>query len=76
MTTVVKARAFRVTESSLPTLQCFIKEPIPEGTKYILASSEGYLFFDQEPAWKSEAGTFRIPHLTMLSYYDIEYEND
>lgn len=73
--TIVHARAFRVTDASLPTLQCFIKEKIPEGTKYVLASPEGYIFFDEEPAWQSETGVIRIPQFAMLSYYDIEYES-
>lgn len=71
---VVNAKAFRVTEHSLPILQCFIVEPIPEDTKYVLASSEGYLFFNEAPSMISESGEIRLPHMTFLSYYDIQYE--
>ena len=75
MTTMIKAKAFRVTDASREILQNFIVEPIPEGTKYVLASSEGYLFFDEEPA-PHNAGVIRMPKFAMLSSYDIEYESE
>lgn len=72
----IKAKAFRVTDSSREFLQNFIVEPIPADTKFVLASSEGYLFFNQDPGALDEKGKFRMPHFTMLSYYDIEYESE
>ena len=72
---VVHAKAFRVTENSREILQCFIVEQIPEDTKYVLASSEGYLFFNEEVPMINADGGFRFPKLTMLSYYEIEYED-
>jgi type IV secretory pathway protease TraF len=72
----VNAKAFRVTESSLPILQCFIVEQIPPETKFILASSEGYLFFNEEIPMIDEAGGLRFPKMTVLSYYEVPYENE
>jgi len=71
----VNAKAFRVTEFSRPILQCFIQEPIPEDTKFVLASSEGFLFFNEEPGAVDENGKFRMPQMTVLSYFDIKYDN-
>jgi len=73
--TMVKAKAFRVTETSRDILQCFIVEQIPEDAKFVLASSEGYLFLNEDIPMRDE-GNFelRIPHLTLLTYHDIEYE--
>jgi hypothetical protein len=72
----VNAKAFRVTESSREILQCFIVEEIPEDTKFVLASSEGYLFFNEEIPLITPGHGFRVPTLTMLSYFDIEYESE
>lgn len=72
----VTAKAFRVTDSSRELLQSFIQEQIPAETKYVLASPEGYLFFNEEPALVSGDGHIRIPSLTMLSYYTIQYESE
>lgn len=74
--TTVHAKAFRITEHSREIVQCFIPEPIPEDTKFILTSSEGYVFFDEELPVRPEPGVIRIPHMTMLSYYDIDYESE
>lgn len=74
--TTVNAKAFRVTDTSREILQNFIVETIPEDTKFILASSEGYLFFNEEISITAEDGSFRIPRLAILSYYEIQYENE
>jgi len=72
----IKAKAIRVTDTSREFLQNFIVEQIPEDTKYLLASSEGYLFFNEEPGHLTDDGHIRIPKFLMLSYYDIEYESE
>lgn len=72
----VNAKAFRVTETSRPILQNFIVEEIPEDTKFILASSEGYLFFNEEIPIVKEGGGFRLPRMAILSYYELEYEGE
>lgn len=71
----VNAKAFRMTDQSREILQCFIQEQIPEDTKYVLASPEGYLFFNEDIPIIAEGG-IRIPQMTVLSYYDIEYESE
>jgi hypothetical protein len=79
MSYTVKAKAFRVTETSREILQNFIVEQIPEDTKFVLASSEGYLFFSEEIPMvidHEETFRFRIPKLAVLSYYDVDYEMD
>lgn len=73
---MVNAKAFRVTETSRLILQCFIVEEIPADTKFILASSEGYLFFNEDIPMVGENFMIRMPHMTLLSYYDIEYPKD
>lgn len=73
--TTVNAKAFRVTDTSREILQNFIVEQIPEDTKFVLASSEGYLFFEEEIPIVTDTG-FRMPKMTILSYYDIEYESE
>lgn len=74
----VNAKAFRVTETSREILQSFIVEQIPEDTKYVLASSEGYLFFNEDPGFLSAKSyaDFRLPRMAMLSYYEIQYESE
>ncbi len=71
----VQAKAFRVTDASREILQNFIVEQIPEDTKFVLASSEGYLFFKEDMPIMTDNG-IRFPKLAMLSYYDIEYESE
>ena len=72
----INDKAFRVTDTTREFLQNFIVEPIPEDTKYVLASSEGYMFFDEDPGLSAEEGHLRIPRMIVLSYYDIEYETE
>ena len=73
--TNANAKAFRVTDSSREILQSFVVEQIPEDCKFVLASPEGYLFFNEEIGMFDPAdATIRFPHLAVLSYYNIQYE--
>lgn len=74
MPTQTTAKAFKVTEQNREFLQSFIQEPITDNIKYILASSEGYLLFDQEPSHLDQHGHLRVSKTLIVTYYDIEYD--
>lgn len=71
----ITAKAFRMNDANREFMQNFIVEQIPEDTKFLLASSEGYLFFNEEPPLFVD-GHLRMPRMMILSYYDIEYESE
>lgn len=71
----ITAKAFRMNGTNREFIQSFIVEQIPEDTKFVLASSEGYLFFNEEPSLSVD-GQLRMPRMMIVSYYDIEYESE
>lgn len=70
---LIQGRAYRLTETSEWLFRTIFPD-MEKDAKYILISSEGMMTFDEEPG--RVAGTLRIPHLEIHSYYDIEFENE
>lgn len=71
----IEGRAYRITDTSRWLFTTLFPEMDPEA-KYFLVSPAGTLTFTEDPPLRTESGEFRIPHLELLSYFNVDFEDE
>lgn len=70
---MIKGRVYSLENESANELFRTIFPDLEKDAKYILISSEGMMTFDEE---YKRANGFRLPTFQLLSYHEIEFENE